>query len=204
MEEIVTVDGKQFKLTTDRPLTALEKSQTIAQIRAQTGCSSCRQPASLSPGFGDMYGLYDTGTCVGTTKASGSTITLASAPNGAIGPYYVRFFRMPGTSQTNASTFSELDTVRTVEELSNTSTSFTLYDTDLVAAKGNTLADIPTTNATGALLTTVGTGTKPLTVGYIRVFTTVYDSCPTGAQSCVSSCDVQLGCIAPTCNFTVT
>lgn len=33
MEEIVTVDGRKFKLTTDRPLTASEKER-IADIRS--------------------------------------------------------------------------------------------------------------------------------------------------------------------------
>lgn len=34
MEEIVTVDGRRFKLTTDRPLTASEKERAIADIRS--------------------------------------------------------------------------------------------------------------------------------------------------------------------------
>ncbi len=41
MEEIITLDGKQFKLTTDRPLTAEQKEQVIAEIRKQTGCGTC-------------------------------------------------------------------------------------------------------------------------------------------------------------------
>jgi hypothetical protein len=205
MEEIITLDGKQFKLTTDRPLTALERQQTIAQIRAQTGCSSCHQPRTLDAGagFGDIYGLEDVGTCVGTTKASGEVITLSASPNGAIGPYHVRFWRKPAEGAINALTYSEIGSARTVNEGGSTSTSFTLYDTDLVAASGHTTAGIPVTDTSGAL-TDPGGSTKNLPAGYIRLATTVYDSCPTGSKACVSSCDVTLGCIAPTCNFTVT
>ncbi len=200
MEEIITVDGRQFKLTTDRPLTALERQQTIAQIRTQTGCSSCRQPATMSVGgFGDIYGLAD--SCVTTTKSSGDTITLAASPSGAIGPYHVRFFRMPNASY--AMSYGEIGSVRTITEGSSTSTNFSLSDSDLVAASGNTTAGTPVTGATGAITDPNDSG-APIAAGYIRVATTVYDSCPTGAQSCVSYCDVALGCVAPTCNFTVT
>ncbi len=200
MEEIITVDGKQFKLTTDRPLTAFERQQTISAIRSQTGCSSCRQPATMSVGgFGDIYGLED--SCVTTTKSSGDAITLAAAPSGAIGPYHVRFWRMPNASYAMA--YGEVGSVRTITEGSSTSTSFSLVDSDLVAASGSTTAGTPTTGATGAIADPVDSG-APLAAGYIRVATTVYDSCPTGAMSCVTYCDVALGCIAPTCNFTVT
>jgi len=37
MEEVITLDGRQFRLTTDRPLTILEKEQAIADIKKQTG-----------------------------------------------------------------------------------------------------------------------------------------------------------------------
>lgn len=201
MEEIITVDGRQFKLTTDRPLTALERQQTITQIKQQTGCSSCNQPRTMSSGFGNrgIYGLAP--TCTTTTKASGDDINLEAAPSGAVGPYYVRFWRKPNV--TGAMAYGELGTVRTVAEGSTTGTSFALYDTDLVAASGDTTADTPTTNGTGAI-TEPGTGGAPLAVGKIRVATTTFDSCPTGAQSCVEYCDVNLACIPPTCNFVVT
>ncbi len=199
MEEIVTVDGKQFKLTTDRPLTALERSQTIAQIRQQTGCSSCRQPNTMSTGFGDIYGLAD--TCVTTTKSSGDAITLAASPSGAIGPYHVRFWRMPSSSFTMA--WEELGTTRTITEGSSTSTNFSLSDSDLVAAAGTTAGTPTFSTVTLGNLVDPGTGNN-LAAGKIRVATTVYDSCPNGGQSCIAWCDINLGCIAPTCNFTVT
>ncbi len=195
MEEIVTVGGKQFKLTTDRPLTALERQQTIAQIQQQTGCSSCHQPNTLNAGFGDIYGMAP--TCVTGTKSSGDTVTLSATPSGAIGPYYVRFWRKsaPGA-------YSEIGSVRTVTELSSTSTFFALTDADFTGAVGDTTAGVPTTGSTGAITDPENTSLA-LAVGKIRVATTTYDSCPTGAQSCVEYCDINLACVAPTCNFVV-
>ncbi len=196
MEEIITLDGRQFKLTTDRPLTALERQQTISQIRAQTGCSSCHQPATMSAGFGDIYGMAP--TCVTATKSSGDAVTLAATPSGAIGPYHVRFFRKsaPGA-------YTELGSVRTIAELSSTSTTITLVDADFTGAVGDPTAGVPTTGATGAITDAEDTSLA-LAVGKIRVATTTYDSCPTGAQSCVEYCDINLACVAPTCNFVIT
>ena len=135
-----------------------------------------------------------------STKYSGNSINLQASPDGAIGPYHVRFFRMPDTG--GSMIYGELGTTRLVAEGGSTSTSFTLYDTDLVAASGKTNAGIPTTDALGNITDPLGS-TDPLPIGYIRVATTVYDSCPTEGQSCLSYCDVALGCVAPTCNFTV-
>jgi hypothetical protein len=47
MEEIITLDGKQFKLMSNRPLTSLERQQAILDIRKQSGCSSCNKTKSL-------------------------------------------------------------------------------------------------------------------------------------------------------------
>jgi len=143
------------------------------------------------------------GTGCASIKYSGNSINLAASPNGAVGPYYVRFWRMPATG--GAHSYGELGTVRSVTESYSTSTSFTLYDTDLVAASGVT-AGTPTvstdTASLGQILDLVGTGNN-LAVGKIRVATTVYDSCPVTPMTCLSYCDITLGCIAPTCNFTV-
>ena len=137
-----------------------------------------------------------------TIKYSGESINLASSPDGAIGPYHVRFFRMPGSGAVNALSYGEIGGARTVSEGSSTSTSFTLYDTDFVAASGNSTAGTPETNGVGDIIEVHGS-TSPLSIGKIRVATTVYDSCPTGSKSCISYCDIALGCVAPTCNFTV-
>jgi hypothetical protein len=202
MEEIITVDGRQFKLSTDRPLTAHEKAQTIAEIRKQTGCSTCG-PRVANMGDDWQYGGIRSlaPTCVTGTKASGEVVTLSASPSGAVGPYYVRFWRKPNAA--GAMAYGELGSARTVSEGSSTSTNFTLYDTDLVAASGDTTAGTPTTGATGAITDPYGAGAA-IATGKIRVATTTYDSCPTGAQSCVEYCDINLACVAPTCNFVVT
>lgn len=198
MEEIVTVDGRQFKLTTDRPLTALERAQTIAQIRQQTGCSSCRQPNTLSSGFGEIYSM--TPTCSTATKASGDVITLAAAPNGGIGPYTVRFWRKAGGT---GGVYSLVGTTKTsVTEATTVTETITLNDFDVSSATGDTTAGAPTVSTSGTITDPFG-GTATLSSGKIRVATTTTDLCPTGIQTCVEYCDVNLACVAPTCNFVV-
>jgi len=202
MEEIITLDGKQFKLTTDRPLTALEKAQTIAEIRKQTGCSTCHQPRSMSAGFGDgnIYSLAD--SCTSATKASGQTVTLQAAPDGGVAPYYVRFWRKPTSGGTMS--WQEIGTVRTVAaDNGTTSDSFQLQDLDVASADGDVAAKVLLTDTAGVLSESATTAFT-LSPGVIRVATTVYDSCPVTPMTCVTSCDVNLACVAPICNFTVT
>ena len=203
MEEIVTIDGRQFKLTVDRPLTAQEKAQTIAQIRQQTGCGTCGQPSvrSMDPnwGYGGIYSL--TPTCTASTKASGQTINLATAPDGGVGPYTVRFWRKAGGT---GGTYSMVGTTKTsVTEAFTVTDSIALVDADLAAATGDTTAGIPITGVSGIISDPFG-GTAALSAARIRVATTTTDSCPAGAQYCVEYCDVNLACVAPTCNFVVT
>ena len=119
MEEIITIDGKQFKLTTDRPLSALERAQTIDQIRKQTGCTSgCGQRVS-NMGNGTIFSMAP--TCTRTTYSSGDVVTMAAAPNGGIGPYRVTFYYDKGagdvqvgatqTGITEATTATQLLTI---------------------------------------------------------------------------------------------
>jgi len=135
----------------------------------------------------------------GPTKYSGDSINLQASPNDAIGPYYVRFWRKPNAVGTMA--WGEIGTVRNVSEGSSTSTSFTLYDADLVAAVGHGGALTPDSDTAGNI--TESGAANALAIGKIRVATTVYDSCPVTPQVCLSYCDISLGCVAPTCNFTV-
>lgn len=139
------------------------------------------------------------GTGCTSTKYSGNSINLAASPNGAVGPYHVRFWRKPNVS--GVMTWGEIGAVRNVSEGSSTSTSFTLYDTDLVAASGQSGALTPDVDTAGNI--SESGVTVALAVGKIRVATTVYDSCPITPMTCLSYCDVTLGCVAPTCNFTV-
>ena len=156
----------------------------------------CQEAIVQAPGAPELPSACPTGP-----KYSGDTINLQASPSGAVGPYHVRFWRMPAPG--GSMSYGEIGTVSTISEGSSTSTSFTLYDTDLVAASGKLDAGFPDTDALGNIISLPDDSSSPLGVGKIRVATTVYDSCPTGAKSCISTCDITLGCVAPTCNFTV-
>jgi hypothetical protein len=137
--------------------------------------------------------------CPTSPRYSGNSINLQASPNGAIGPYYVRFWRKPTSA--GSMTWQELGTTRSVSEGSSTSTSFTLYDLDVASAIGHSGALTPDSNIAGTI--SESGAAAALAVGKIRVATTIYDSCPITPQVCLSYCDVTLGCVAPTCNFTV-
>lgn len=203
MEEIITVDGKQFKLTTDRPLTALEKTQTIAQIRKQTGCSSCHQPRTMSTGgvYSLPFGHDGAGTnSIVGTKGSGSTINLSATPNGGVEPYDVRFWysldglaiSQVGTDHMGAQNVAVID-------------SYVLTDPDIAGALGGAgTAPLDVNTGTGAI--TLGGAAAVLTAGSIRFYTSIVDSCAGagGRGTCAQYVDVITTCVAPTCGFVVT
>jgi hypothetical protein len=193
MEEIVTVGGKQFKLTTDRPLTVLERQQTIEQIQRQTGCSSCG-PRTMSSGFGDIQSLS---ACATASKKEGDVVTLQAHPLGGVGPYNVRFWK-----KHSAIGYAEVGSpITNITEGSYVTASFTIFDTDYVLAIGDASAMIPSSSTTG-LISETG-GASILATGSIRVATTTFDSCPTTPSTCTEWCDISLTCVAPTCNFVV-
>ncbi len=206
MEEIVTVDGRQFKLSVDRPLNATERAQVLTEIRKQTGCSTCHQPRTLSTG--GVYSLpFDsdvTGTTTATVKNSGSTVTLTAGPSGGTRPYTVRFWRSNtgvapiavGSAHTTAAGDTEGTTV---------ADSYVILDVDVAAAIGNTTAGTPLAVdiATGAIA--LGGTAAELATGSIRFYSSVVDSCPgTDKGTCAQYVDVVVTCVAPTCNFVVT
>jgi hypothetical protein len=204
MEEIVTVDGKQFKLTVDRPLTATEKANVMADIKKQS-CGTCGPrgtPRTMAAGLGRMRSLDVGLSCFEGMKSSGDDVTLKASPDGAVGPYFVRFWRKsaPGA-------YAEIGGGPiTVNEGSNTSYTFELTDSDLTGAVGDATAGAPIVDdepSTGEI-TDPENSNATFGAGILRVATTTYDSCPTGARGCVEYCDVSLACVAPTCNFVVT
>jgi hypothetical protein len=75
MKEIVTVNGKQFEIVTEYPLTEQQRQQTISDIRKQSGCSTCNQAHGLE---GNILGLAnpDTGGCISVKVAVPATITV--------------------------------------------------------------------------------------------------------------------------------
>jgi hypothetical protein len=68
MEEIVTVDGMQYVLTCDTPLTEEQKSQTISNIRKESGCGCGNKAAHL----GGVHTLQG---------AAHTTINMLAPPN---------------------------------------------------------------------------------------------------------------------------
>lgn len=215
MEEIITLDGKQFKLTTDRPLTALERQQTIEQIRKQTGCSGC---GSKVMSGGTIYNMAP--SCAGGTKGTGDTITLNAAPMFGTGPYIVKFYMKRnteapflittgsgtpaiGTPGGGAATQTAVAEATTATVPTATALTYTLLDSDIAYASGDTTASVPTSDTTGAVVNTT-TSSASLDVGKIRFITTITDSCPTLPKFCAEYCDVTVACPTPTCNFIVT
>lgn len=175
MEEIITIDGRQFKLTVDRPLTATEKAQVLAEIRKQTGCGGGCGQRTVSAGFENEGMIFSmTPTCTRTTYSSGDTITMKANPDGGIGPYTVTFYYDKGAGDVQVgSTQSGVTEATTATQ--------TLSITDGIAA--------------GASYSGVGT---------IQLKVAISDSCPTGARTCAETCTIGAICVAPTCNFVVT
>lgn len=146
------------------------------------------------------YGAPQSPISCGPTKYSGNTINLESSPNGAIGPYTVRFWKKAGGT---GGVYSQVGTTKTpVTEGATVTEGIILGDFDISSATGDTTAGAPVSDVVGIIYDPFGGG-APLAPAKIRVATTVADSCPTGPQICISYCDVAIGCVAPTCNFTV-
>jgi hypothetical protein len=193
MEEIITVDGKQFRLTTDRPLSSIEKAQTIDQIRQQTGCGTCGTKRTESIG----RAIKSLAACSTIVYGDGDPVTLTANPDTGTAPYAVRFWRKSTTTYTNIGTATAAVDGDTV------STSFSMSDILIAGALGNAAATEPSSvnTTTGAI--TDGATAATIAAGTIRLAVTTVDSCPTGAQTCVEWCDISLACPAPVCNFVV-
>ena len=180
MEEIITLDGKQFKLTTDRPLTTLEREQTISEIKKQTGCSSCHQPKSLS-GFGGIQSLP--GTCP-TGKTGGDSLTMVATAISGIAPYTAKFYKdVTGTllapNRIQIGDTSALSSISIAADGGTATDTYTLTDLDVSSANFDA------------------------TAGHIQLVSTVTDSCPTGGLTCEQTCVMTVACNAPTCSFVV-
>lgn len=73
MKEIVTIDGKQFELITEYPLTEQQRQQTISDIRKQSGCSSCNKTQSLGNGIQTLAS-----PCIDVIVQAPATITITN------------------------------------------------------------------------------------------------------------------------------
>lgn len=113
--------------------------------------------------------------CPASPKYSGDTITLEATPTGGIGPYNIEFLK--NTITINPSRLGgSSNPILSSPEGTTITRIYTLNDLDISSASGGT----------------------------IDFSVNVSDSCPTGSVSCNSTCTIAIGCIAPTCNFTVT
>jgi len=132
-----------------------------------------------SPFGSSEFGGYSKSlaTCPTTPKYSGDIITLKATPKDGTGPYYVEFRK--------GSIPTIIDPSR-LEGLDNP-----IYDAleDVQITRVYTLDDLDISSAS--------TGTIDFSV-YIE------DSCPTGPLSCTDTCTINIGCLAPVCNFIVT
>lgn len=88
MEETITVDGKQFILMADAPLTVEQKAQTITEIRKQSGCGCGNKIASADAKIETMAN-----TCTRTSAFVGETITLKASASGGTAPYLIVFVK---------------------------------------------------------------------------------------------------------------
>ena len=209
MEEIITVDGKQFKLSTDRPLTAIEKAQTIDQIRKQTGCGTCGKPGVASMGndwqYGGVMPLAGPATCTKTTASStiGDVVTLAATPNLGTAPYTVKFLGqfgagpvalVAGTAPYGLSGTNPQSGL--IDGQTTSGVTYQITDAQIVASAGGPpIAG----NVDGS-----GIGVPVGAANTVRFLVHTSDSCPTGPLHCLDYCDLGIVCVAPTCSFVVT
>ena len=201
MEELVTIDGRQFKLTSDRPLTASEKAQAIADIRKQAGCGTCGKPATM----GGRAGIATLQTCTKTTASStiGDLVNLAATPADGTAPYIVTFLGQFGAAPvvlaagvapyglTGANPQTGL-----LDNQTTTAVTYQISDAEIVASAGGPPA---VANVNGS-----GIGVPVGAANTVRFLVHTSDACPTGSLHCVEYCDLGIVCVAPTCNFVVT
>ncbi len=206
MEEIITLDGRQFKLTTDRPLTAEQKAQTIAEIRKQTGCGTCAAKVTNMSNdwqYGGVQSMVPTktpgpGTPPAGTKGSGDDVSLSIQPTGGVGPYTAWFYihhnatdrgsiipaaRLgTGSSGTNPPGKAligggQVNPLAPITEGTIVTYVYILDDTDVRTATGDGGATLPTdVDATTGALT-FGATAAALGAATIRFYTSVVDSC---------------------------
>lgn len=202
MEEIITINDRQYKLFSNQLLTFEQRSKAIEQLKILYGSKGCfkmresfsMQQMSSQQIFGNLMIL--TSSCPGGTKQKGGTISLNAAPMGGIAPYTVIYYKKIGTSSpvqigTTATGVSEAANSTTP---STTTQTYTILNDDVKNSVGDA---IPNPAASPYVSTALASG-------YLRIITQITDSCPTGSQSSIEFCDISLSCAAPTCNLIIT
>ena len=202
MEEIITINEQQYKLSFPQSLTPEQRSKAIERLKilyVPKGCiimreSSTTQQMSLQQLLGNLMVL--TSSCPGGTKQEGGTISLNAAPMGGIAPYTVMYYKKIGTTApvqigTTATGVSEATNSTTP---STTTQTYTILNDDVM----NSTGDATPNPAASPYVSTA------LASGYLRIITKITDSCPTVSQSNIEFCDISLSCAAPTCNLIIT
>lgn len=210
MEEIITVDGRQFKLMTDRPLTVQEKTHTIGEIRKQTGCGTCGSKApvrTMDPNWqygGRVASMAGLATCTKTTASStiGDVVTLGATPDLGTAPYTVTFLGQFGTAPVvlvaGAAPYGLVGTNPQTIATDGVTTSPVTYQITDAQIVASALGAPVATNVNGS-----GFDVPASAANTVRFLVHVADSCPTVAKHCLDYCDLGIVCATPTCSFVV-
>lgn len=201
MEETITVDGKQFILTADIPLTAEQKAQTIAEIRKQTGCDKCGSKSDWQ--HEEKIAAMQTCTKTITSSNIEDVVTLVATPDRGTAPYTVTFLGQFGAAPVVLATGTSpygLTGTNPQTGLPNgqitSSVTYQITDAQIIASAGGPPV---ATDVNGS-----GINVPAGAANTIRFLVHTSDSCPTGAKHCVEYCDLGIVCAVPTCSFTVT
>ena len=119
-------------------------------------------------------------SCISTPKYSGDPVILRATPRDGIGPYLVEFYKdevpVPIGRLTSPLVITTNPTTKSIVENTLVGGTYILDDIDVANAVG----------------------------GRINFSVYIEDSCPTGPMNCGSTCTINIGCVAPVCNFVVT
>lgn len=203
MEEIITVDGKQYKLTYDKPLTVEQRTQTIESVRKQTGCGTCGGQRMINVG-GIIKSMATTCTKTTIQTAPNNIANLAAAPTTGTALYHVRFLGQFGGAPAllaGGGLTGSADQTGIAESpdgiiTTTTVVSYAVSDAELVASAGGPPA---ATNVDGT-----GIDVPAGAANSVRFLVSMTDSCPGTPKKCLEYCDIAITCPTPTCNFVVT
>ncbi len=130
----------------------------------------------------DVVATLALAPCPTSLRYSGDYITLKATPRDGIGPYYVVFKKDGLNIPTSRLSLTSGGATGVSNPITNA-------PEDVQITRVYHLDDLDISSALS--------GTIDFSV-YIE------DSCPTGPMSCSETCTINIGCVAPVCNFTVT
>ena len=204
MEEYVIVEDIEYKLSYSHPPTLEQRNDVIEQIRKLYGRDKYTSTHEnsllwLSSEFpiqklsSTMHILAP--SCIAGSKQKGGTISLNSAPMGGISPYTVTYYKKIGTNAP-VSIGSQSSVSEAIDPTTPTTTTinYIIINDDIRYSIGD-----PAPNPAQSPYVSA-----PLVIGKIRLIIQTIDSCPTGGQTCIEYCDIQLVCETPICNFIIT